>query len=275
MIAQLNSSAEQPALYPVIHQDLGKAVPAWLYPSLGKKWWISADLGEFWLGNQNLTHRGVFQTQIFHSNRSGQLFHPSGDSSKTTNKRSKASKCDPKLPVWSELTKLDLNPCFPQGAGSLLLHRQSSQEQTTKRKLLEKRPCCIYQQPFQWPYFGTSEFFHHEEGIISFVIIVIVVIRRGGSFCPLPGQSSSSSGIKGIHHDWLRAFDLTAAERTTLAFWFLQGTGESCHCSPWGAQIVTCFVNNQLLTCFLAGSFQLRGRQRQTGLETWNIFSLK
>lgn len=103
---------------PSIHQDLGKA--AWLYPSLGKNWWISADLGEFWLRNQNLTHTGVFQTQLFHSNRSGQLFHPSGDSSKTTHKRSKASRCDPKMAVWSELTKLDLNPCFPQAAGSLL-----------------------------------------------------------------------------------------------------------------------------------------------------------
>lgn len=65
MTAKLSSSAEQPALYLVIHQDLGKAVPAWLDPPLGKNGRIFADLGEIWLGNQNLTPRGVFQSQVF------------------------------------------------------------------------------------------------------------------------------------------------------------------------------------------------------------------
>lgn len=33
---KLTRSAKYPALYPVTHQDLGKAVPGWLRSSLGK-----------------------------------------------------------------------------------------------------------------------------------------------------------------------------------------------------------------------------------------------
>lgn len=67
-------------------------LPGWIH-HWGKNGWIFADLGEIWLGNHNLTHRGVFQTHVFHSSRSGQLFHPSRDASKTTHKRPK---------VWSQ-----------------------------------------------------------------------------------------------------------------------------------------------------------------------------
>lgn len=79
------------------------------------------------------------------------------------------------------------------------------------------------------PYFGTSEFFHHEEGIISSVIVIIIVVGWGSPFCTLPWQSSSSSGVERVYNNWLRAFDFTAAKRTTLALWFLQGRGEICY----------------------------------------------
>lgn len=36
MTDKLTRSAKYPALYPVTHQDLGKAVPGWLRSSLGK-----------------------------------------------------------------------------------------------------------------------------------------------------------------------------------------------------------------------------------------------
>lgn len=102
-------------------------------------------------------------------------------------------------------------------------------------------------------HFGTSEFFHHEEGIISFVIIIIIIIGRGGSFCPLPGQSSSSPGIKWIHHDWLRAFDLTAAEGTALAFRFLPG------CETGGAHQVPTRFNLHILVVLSTDFTQLEG----------------
>lgn len=237
----MSSSAEQPALYPLIHWNLGKAVPPWLYPSLRKNGLISADLGEFWPGNQNLTQRSVPNPDLpFQQVRP--VFSPLWGFLQDNKQKIKG------FEVWSQADsvkwahKTGPKPLFSTGRRIFTVTvLQPSQAQIMRENCWRKGT--FYQQPFQWPYFGTSEFFHHEEGIISFVIVVIVIIGRGGSFCPLPGQSSSSSGIKGIYHDGLGAFDLTATERTTLAFWFLQGTQEICHCSLWGAQIITCLRN--------------------------------
>lgn len=270
MTANMSSSAEQPALYPLVHQDLGKAGPAWLYPSLGKKW-------------MNFCWSGWIQARKSKSNTQGSVpnpdlpfqqvrpvFSPLWGFLQDNKQKTKGFK------LWSRAVsvkwahKTGPKSLFSIGSRIFTVSKvwKPSQAQITERKLQEKRHILsavtlLWYQRVLSSWRGNHQLCHRhhrrnwERGFLlplAWTILLLLWDQRD------PPR-------------WARCLWSHSDRKDSLGL--LIPAGDRRDLSPKAAQIITCFRNNRLLTCFLAGSFQLRGRQRQTGLEMWDVFSLK
>lgn len=66
----------------------------------------------------------------------------------------------------------------------------------------------------------------HDEALVLQAVVVLLVSRCLSPAGTLEASERSPAGlgVEGVHHDWLRAFDLAAAERTALTLGLLAHT---------------------------------------------------
>lgn len=265
MTAKLSSSAEQPALYPVIYQDLGKAVSITGEKLMNFCWsgWILAKK------SKSNTQRSVPNPDLPFQQVSP-AFSPLWGFLQDNTQKIKGFK------VWSQTGsvkwahKTGPKPLFSIGSRMFT----ATQAQITKRKLLQKRHCHIYHLTFMnllWyqrvlsSWRGNHQLCHHhhhhnwERGFLLPLAWTILLLPWGQTDPPRLARCLwSHSGRRDSPGPQIPA-----------------GDTRDLSLQPQGGTIITCSINKQLVTCFLAGSFQLRGTQRQTGLEIRNIFYLR